>query len=183
MTSTLANYAALLAKVDAKFAEIRTRNAARMQCRLGCHGCCRPGLTVSPIEAEAIRAYLAARPALSQSLVEQERNDPHSGARCAFLGADGACGIYEARPLVCRSHGVPIAFRIDEGAEVRRDVCPLNFAELPLEEIDQGDVLNLELINSILALINAQHAGRAGQARVALTPRALTAGVSAKSDR
>ena len=26
------------------------------------------------------------------------------GGRCAFLGADNTCEIYEARPLKCRAH-------------------------------------------------------------------------------
>jgi hypothetical protein len=40
--------------------------------------------------------------------------------RCVFLGDDGACGIYEDRPSVCRKHVVttPAAACTTEGAAV-----------------------------------------------------------------
>ena len=40
---------------------------------------------------------------------------------------DGQCAIYEARPLICRTHGLAIG--VDGGL----DHCPLNFEKEPPE--------------------------------------------------
>jgi hypothetical protein len=57
--------------------------------------------------------------------------------RCAFLDDDGACTVYDARPFLCRTHGLPLrtddaADRPRGGLRVLRDdvsVCALNFTE------------------------------------------------------
>src|SRR5690606_34830681 len=123
----LATYAELTRKVDAKFAEIRAARGGDMQCASGCHGCCEPGLTVPPLEATAIRRHLAAEPAAAAQVAELAAADPHGGTRCALLTAEGRCAIYAARPLICRSHGAPVAFRTAADGPWQLDVCPLNF--------------------------------------------------------
>src|SRR5262249_45205888 len=95
----LATYRALLMKVDAKFAEIQARHPAAFRCGAGCHACCQSGLTVSALEAAALRDYLEARPELVVRLRELAAKDPFRGTRCALLGEGGRCAVYEARPV------------------------------------------------------------------------------------
>ena len=68
-----------------------------------------------------------------------------STARCAFLGRAGECTLYGGRPLICRTHGLPLAYRVYEydehGREVRPDDpeytdlwCDLNFRSLSDEQ-------------------------------------------------
>ena len=66
-----------------------------MQCQTGCSDCCHVRLTVTNVEAAAIRAHLAGRSITIGT-------DPD---RCAALDPAGRCQIYDARPVVCRSHG------------------------------------------------------------------------------
>lgn len=108
-------------KVDAFFARVEARHGDDMQCRSGCSDCCHVRLTVTGVEAAAITAAVTAWP------VERRRalaTDP-GGDRCAALDEAGRCRIYEARPIVCRSHGVPIRLR-ERGVPVVR-ACSRNF--------------------------------------------------------
>jgi hypothetical protein len=158
--AALANYRALVAKVDAKVAEISARHPAALACRAGCHGCCQPGLTVNSVEAAHLAAFLAADPARRARAREAVAADAHAGTRCALLAADGRCSVYEARPIVCRSHGVPVQVLRTTIAKVKtRDVCPLNFVGLPLAELPAGDLIDLDTLNTLMALIDAQHGG------------------------
>ncbi|MCM2282213.1 MAG: YkgJ family cysteine cluster protein [Bdellovibrionaceae bacterium] len=146
-------YEEFLAKVDAKFAEIHARHAEKMKCAAGCHGCCVPNLTVFRIEKENIARHIRSVPGLDKRLSDLHTQNPHQGSRCRFLDASGQCAIYEVRPLVCRSHGVPLFAKGDAGSIL--DVCPLNFSEVAnLAELPGTDFINLELVNSILATIN-----------------------------
>jgi hypothetical protein len=88
-------YPEVAAKIDAFFARVEARHGEDMRCATGCSDCCQPGLTVTRVEAEAIRAIVPAG-----FVVE--------GDRCAALDPAGRCKIYAARPFVCRSHGAPI---------------------------------------------------------------------------
>lgn len=121
-------------RIDARVAELTERHADRLECRRGCSSCCLDDLSVSPVEADRIRA---AHPGLL------EHAAPHPEGACAFLDEAGACRIYAERPAVCRSQGLPlrVLFENDEDEiEERRDICPLNveggppLAALPEED-------------------------------------------------
>jgi len=99
-----------------------------MQCGAGCSDCCHVRLTITAVEAAAIRAHVAAwSPEDRRNLAESGPDGPGapSGDRCAALDPAGRCKIYDARPLVCRSHGVPI--RLRDGALPVVQACHRNF--------------------------------------------------------
>jgi hypothetical protein len=93
--------AELTAKIDGFFTRVEARHGDDMQCQTGCSDCCHVRLSITAVEADAIRAALATR--------RIELNAAPD--RCAALDARGRCQIYDARPVVCRSHGVPIRLR------------------------------------------------------------------------
>ncbi|MFW5788732.1 MAG: hypothetical protein ACOCW3_02220, partial [Spirochaetota bacterium] len=39
---------------------------------------------------------------------------PAPRRRCAFLGRSGECTVYEGRPIICRTHGLPLGYRVYE---------------------------------------------------------------------
>jgi uncharacterized protein len=109
----------LHAEVDRRAAALSRLHAAALVCRRGCFDCCVDEITVFEVEADRIRAGAAAL--LAEGI-------PHPPGRCAFLGSEGECRIYEHRPYVCRTQGLPLRW-IDEEAEAEyRDVCTLNEA-------------------------------------------------------
>ncbi|MEC8382548.1 MAG: YkgJ family cysteine cluster protein [Myxococcota bacterium] len=139
---SLQNYRTFLNQADTHFEQVKHKFRSQFKCANGCHACCQSGLTVSSIERENIKAFLLANPVV----LTQVRSSKAIEDKCEFLGEDGACLIYSARPFVCRSHGAPIA--IAEEDYYRIDVCDLNFqsldiADLPPEEFFLLDDWNL----------------------------------------
>lgn len=120
----------LHAAVDELARPIAAANASRMKCRAGCSGCCSDGLTVFEVEAEVIRRR---HPELLAD------GEPHEEGACALLDREGRCRVYDARPYVCRTQGLPLRW-LDEDEEGQpfesRDICPLNEpGGPPLEEL------------------------------------------------
>jgi Fe-S-cluster containining protein len=65
--------------------------------------------------------------------------------RCPLL-LDDRCLLYDARPVICRTHGYPLL------VEGRVDHCPKNFTSL--RTIESNLILDLDAINTILAGVN-----------------------------
>jgi len=179
-------YAQLLGAVGRRFEHISARQGAHMRCAAGCHACCAPGLSVSRVEALALADHLAARPEVARAALALERDDPHGGARCALLSAEGECVVYEARPVVCRTHGAPLLVPVEAleggaqgapGAALALTACELNFTEEgALEAVGEGEWLDVRPLDQALALLSARAAGPGGEAgaRWPLRASALT---------
>jgi hypothetical protein len=105
----LADWRQLARRVDAFFDAAQQRQPGSFACRAGCTACCQQDLSVMFVEAVAIAEALAQLPAAQREAIAADA--ARSGPPCAFLGEDGLCRVYDARPLVCRSHGLPIRQR------------------------------------------------------------------------
>jgi len=104
---------------------VADRHGAEMQCATGCSDCCHVRLTITGVEAAAIRGYVATWSAERRALLGVTEHSTPAEQRCAALDAAGRCRIYDARPLVCRSHGVPI--RMQQGGLPVVQNCHRNF--------------------------------------------------------
>jgi len=150
------HYAALVAKVDAFVDRVTARHAADLRCRAGCARCCHARLTVTTVEAAAIDGWAAAQPAATRAAIaEAARAEP--GPRCAALDDDDRCRIYAARPLVCRSHGIPIRLRA-RGLPVVT-ACTLNFTAHGPEAADADCILDQTLVSTTLGVIERAAGG------------------------
>lgn len=192
--AVLHEYSVVQGRVDAFFAAVLQRHPTQLQCQKGCHGCCQAGLSVSAVEAAAIRDYLRSLPvhdrarlkALLQAGTSSNRTAPATADRdasCALLTEDGLCTIYPARPLVCRSQGLPLAyapelipeqalrFRAKDGRAVV--LCPLNFAPdadpaasiveaAESVEPTAADILDGDRLDVLLALLNRRYVDSLG---------------------
>lgn len=127
----------LHALVDEATRPVLAAHEGRLACREGCAGCCQDDLTVFEIEAEVIRRRHA------ELLAE---GAPHAEGGCAMLDERGLCRVYDARPYVCRTQGLPLRW-LDEDEEGEtyeaRDVCPLNLEGVPLEELPADEMWTL----------------------------------------
>lgn len=149
-------------EADSLFARYRSRVA----CKRGCYFCCDP-ITVLPIEIAALRNWVEEHGAPDPNRLGGPPDD--NRPRCRFLGKNGECTVYEARPLICRTHGLPLSYRVYEydmhGREIGPDAphytelwCDLNFTDVPEEEIDalfdeQGKI-NMHLIHEATEALN-----------------------------
>lgn len=127
-------YEDLSAKVDRLVASLRKRHELDLACRKGCSSCC-TDITVRPVEWAYLKQKLGAA-----SLAARNSDS----RKCPFLarGEDGEyCAIYESRPLICRIHGLPQSYPVEEydnlGNRVYRQPperhlmwCELNFLDL-----------------------------------------------------
>jgi len=153
-------YLQLVAKVDAFVARVTARHGDHMRCGSGCHDCCHVRFSVTGVEAEVIREAVATLPAAVRARLaaHARTDDPH---RCAALEDDGSCAIYAARPLVCRSHGVPIRQRPPQGAATL-DACFRNFTERGPAAVEADCVLDQTTLSTLLYAIDSAHAAQTG---------------------
>jgi hypothetical protein len=136
----------LTAKIDGFFARVEVRHGDDMQCQTGCSDCCHVRLSITGVEADAIRAYVENRPIVPNLKPEV----------CAALDDRGRCQIYEARPVVCRSHGVPIRMREASLPVIRS--CFRNFTQT---EPAADCVLDQETLSTLVLAVDraAGHTG------------------------
>jgi uncharacterized protein len=148
-------------KVDAFFARVAERHGADMQCATGCSDCCHVRLSITAVEAATIRDHVLAWP--SERRRELATAAP-GGDRCAALDSAGKCKVYDARPLVCRSHGVPI--RLARGSLPVVQSCHRNFTRTAP---DPDCILDQATLSATLYAVDAAEAAPgAARARVDL---------------
>jgi Fe-S-cluster containining protein len=159
-----ARYRELAAKLDAFFERVQSRYGGAMKCRAGCSGCCRVRLSVTALEASVLREGLAQLPEEARARLAERARQADPGT-CPALEADGRCAVYAWRPLVCRSHGVPVRFREPEGT-TSVSACELNFeggAQLP--EVASDCVLDQTTVSTVLGALDAAFADARGAPR------------------
>ena len=143
----------LTTKVDGFFARVQARHGGDMQCETGCSDCCHVRLSITGVEAAAIRTLVESWPAEHRRALAELGPADH----CAALDSGGRCKIYAARPLICRSHGAPIRIRRDSLPVI--ESCFRNFVTV---EPDPDCVLDQETL-SALALAVDRDAGANGE--------------------
>jgi len=141
----------LLASIAASMVEATRRSGSWLACRLGCTQCCigpfaitqldvlrlRSGLAAleasDPARAAAVRARAAAYvekiapvypgdPGTGELFGEQDLPDSTDELPCPALDpATGACDLYDARPITCRSFGP--ATKIGDGRLAACELC------------------------------------------------------------
>jgi hypothetical protein len=160
---SLARYRELVSKVDAFFARVVGRHGHAMQCQAGCSACCLPGLSVTGVEADAVREGLARMPDGERARL-RARALQENPAACPALDEEGRCGIYAERPLVCRSHGLPIRLPGPRGLPVI-DACPKNFGSIEggPGALEADCVLDQTTLSTLLLAVDRAHAAEAGR--------------------
>ncbi|MCP4868314.1 MAG: YkgJ family cysteine cluster protein [Proteobacteria bacterium] len=155
----LDDYRRLVARVDDHAERVTAAWSHRFACRSGCSGCCQRSLSVAGVEASSIGAWIEehglapeagdGEPFVSPLTVV----NPDDVTPCAMLDAGGQCRIYPVRPVICRTHGLPVAISDGEGGK-RGDTCPLNFTEAGLGEVPSADFLDLTTLDTVLAAVD-----------------------------
>ncbi|WP_136808701.1 YkgJ family cysteine cluster protein [Desulfosediminicola flagellatus] len=137
-------YKALLSDVDTRVNQlVDHRFKLTLQCRPGCSDCCME-FSVLPLEAAHIIQQLKFLKLEKQSVE----------AKCVML-EDDLCRVYEIRPVICRTQGMPVAYVDEMAATIEVSACQLNFPDdYPLEH---DDLLMMDQFNSRLAELNLQY--------------------------
>ena len=148
--SVVSRLCELNAKVDAFFGRVQSRHGSDMQCDTGCSDCCHVQLSITGVEAAAIRDLVATWPVERRRAIAVSREP----SACAALDRDGRCTIYAARPLVCRSHGAPI--RMLERSLPVVQSCFRNFART---EPDSDCVLDQATLSALVLAVDRDAGG------------------------
>ncbi|MBU4117838.1 MAG: hypothetical protein KJ555_03670 [Proteobacteria bacterium] len=119
------DYHQLLDDLDAEIARIAKMHGAAISCSPGCASCCLP-FSVLPIEAACVLKAINAMPPDSRDTLG--RNRTKDTDHCPLL-IDDLCCIYAARPVICRTQGLPLAYVDEERETIEVSACPLNFPE------------------------------------------------------
>jgi Fe-S-cluster containining protein len=148
-------------EIDEEFARNRRLHGDRIQCRAGCSDCCHQLFQITEIEAAAISRGVAALPRAARDAL-RDRSGPYLAARHELIArqgepeawgqlpppgtrlacpalVDGACAIYEYRPLICRKFGIPL-WNPDRPGRVY--ACSLNFRDG--DEIEDGQLIQIQ---------------------------------------
>lgn len=145
----------LYREVDRKALELRGLHTGRLRCTQGCSTCCVDGITVFEVEAGYIEHHAG-------DLIKTA--EPHPEGACAFLDEGGACRIYQYRPYVCRTQGLPLRWMEEAGDGVvveMRDICPVNDAGPPVETLPEEHCWTVGPFETRLAALQALASGDA----------------------
>lgn len=146
MSSIRDRYREFLETVGREFRRNRRLHGGKIHCKRGCTDCCHQVFSITEVEAAEIsRGVKALRPQLRGQLAENARAylprrteilkrhgyirawgdlpKPEMRLACPAL-IDGACAIYEQRPVHCRKVGMPLHHPERPG---RIFACELNF--------------------------------------------------------
>lgn len=147
------DYRKILERADAHFATVMESQRQNLQCGAGCSLCCYGLFEIGsgdvPLLAEGLEmAHPARRKKIIKRALEIVESGRHPNLRecgpeekeaffdrtqstpCPILDEAGLCMMYEHRPLVCRTFGLPLR----EGRKYLGDVCELNFTAATKKE-------------------------------------------------
>jgi len=145
ISSALDDYSSLIAEIQQIVNDLEQKHTANLNCRPGCSGCC-VNLSVFRVEFD----YIAAQ--IKKSGQQLSFNKQLS---CGFL-KDNLCSIYKFRPLICRTHGLPLIY-LDDQKNWQVDFCPQNFTVPGSYLFNRENTLNLEQLNLQLYRINQRY--------------------------
>lgn len=141
----LAPYYKLRTEIDSFCESLEKVHSKHLNCKKGCDLCCM-AISVFPVEFYAIQAELDLE-SLSGLPVPKDED------QCRFL-VDHSCTIYDSRPVICRTHGLPLLYMGMDSDEYELSLCELNFTEYDFEDFDEENTYPMDRINSQLYQIN-----------------------------
>ena len=151
MNSTLLEkYYQLRSDIDKVLIRLEMQHKSSMKCEKGCDSCCE-SLTIFPIEFDAIKKELG------NSVVLPKKKFLNNYTKsCRFL-VKGICSIYESRPIICRTQGLPLLYESIKGNDFELSVCKLNFVGADISKFNMENSLFMPPFNSRLFLLNKEY--------------------------
>jgi uncharacterized protein len=142
----IGKYLQLREEIDHVCSSLNKIHKKYSNCKQGCDECCM-NFRLLPVEFYSILFSVK-----ELKLMNLNDNDTNS---CPFL-IKHSCSIYEHRPLICRSHGLPILDMDQEGENWELSFCQLNFKENDDEYFTHSNCYHQDLFNSKLYMLNTE---------------------------
>lgn len=94
--------------------------------------------------------------------MERLKNDPPAKPKdhssCSLLH-NNLCSIYDIRPLICRTQGLPLGYVDEDSGCIEVSACRLNFADD--YQFSHEDLFLMDQFNLSLAELNMQYCSAA----------------------
>lgn len=155
------DYRRLVEKVEGFFLKVREAYPDQLVCGEGCSECCNTSFKVFPMEAWALKQWWEdrIRPESTSLSFPSGMPSGQGGVKasvrgvCMFLSED-RCIVYPARPIICRTQGLPVLVRREKrNLEVR--FCKKNFRQPSGTFTIKGEfLLDLDVLNVTLAVLD-----------------------------
>lgn len=140
-------YKIMLNEIQKQTTNLEKMHNKHLKCRIGCALCC-IDFSVFPIEFYFILNEL------KKNNFEPESDVNTENEICVFL-KNSSCTIYQHRPIMCRTHGLPLLYSNDNG-EFELSACELNFTEFDFDDFTDENTLPQDKYNSKLFLLNRE---------------------------
>lgn len=145
MKNSFEQYLALRDEIDQLSDNLHRKHTKHMKCKVGCDMCCMD-YRIFPLEFHFI---------LEELRTQKEKpilNKKASDETCIFL-RNHQCSIYHLRPVICRTHGLPLIFMNDSG-DWELSACELNFRKFDMDDFNEMNTFPQDTYNSKLFLLN-----------------------------
>ncbi len=140
-------YIILRSEIESHSEKLASEHSNHMQCKKGCDMCC-IDYSIFPIEFHFILNDFKEKKLEFENLRELEENI------CVFL-KNHACTMYEQRPIICRTHGLPLLY-MNNNSEWELSACELNFTEFDFADFTLDNTLPQDKYNSKLFMLNKE---------------------------
>lgn len=146
-----------LERVESFAQRVGSRIGDQLSCGQGCHDCCHQVLRLRGVEAALLLEGARALPGPAVSRVWQALES--AGQSCPLLDG-GLCLAYGQRPVVCRTHGLPL-LRKEDGAALLHH-CPRNFPDTDPRQLPPSLLLDEERLSLLMDAVDAVYCRQTG---------------------
>ncbi|SHO42571.1 Putative zinc-or iron-chelating domain-containing protein [Desulfopila aestuarii DSM 18488] len=137
-------YRQLVAEIDELARELATTRFPNvLQCRPGCDECCMC-FSVLPLEAAI----------LAEAMKDVQLPKHGNTEKCVLLSG-GLCQVYTARPIICRTQGLPLGYVDEFAGTIEVSACPLNFTDD--YSFGEDDLLYMDDFNRRFVKLNHEY--------------------------
>lgn len=143
---TFGKYRRFLVEIDKQVSQLTQLHSKHLQCKKGCDLCCMD-YKIFPVEFYSILDKLTEDNVTIDTTISNDNS-------CAFL-KNHSCLIYKYRPVICRTHGLPLIYMNDDN-EWELSNCELNFIDFDFEDFTIDNTFQQDKYNSRLYLLNKE---------------------------
>ena len=140
-------YFELRDKIDELAGRLEKLHHNHLSCKMGCDLCCMD-YSIFPVEFYSIAN------ALNPEDIQVDIPNVNKDNSCVFL-KNHKCTIYDQRPIICRTHGLPLLYTNEE-SEWELSACELNFTEFDMEDFTNENTFPQDKFNSQLFMLNKE---------------------------
>ena len=145
MEAIFQKYLVLRNEIDRIADRLFKHHKKHVQCKKGCDLCCMD-YSIFPLEFHYIKSRLEIGDRPATPIPEDETT-------CLFLKGH-ECTIYEHRPIICRTHGLPLLYVNCETEDWELSACELNFTDFT--DFNEKNTFPQDKFNSRLFLLNEE---------------------------